>query len=655
MEKHNKLFKKWFLRFKNRELEQNFQLKRRSSSYTKFKKLNILISISYTTLFVILYLVGQFRDGYRDGQDGMKCKIRTEYRAMICIPAMVISIQIDTIFMKFKIIQWMRGMLSLLTFFVATTEMSVYKFADLNSQSVEFGQVTYLLMFAIYVGKEIIKYWERATLTYFLGLLYFFARHFLLGKSAIMQILILIPLLMAIMGFMYYNFELSERKLFYMHYQADKKEKEWSKLFGKMLVGLIIRDKRRKIKFCNKIAKRLVGMNNSCQEVNLGTETEILKSLLGELDGKWKSKELGADKIDHEITRRENETIYLEINKMTFDLDNEKCKVYILKDMTLAKRVQFDIIKNAEEKDIFFASMSHELRNPLNALLGSIDIFKKSESIDPEIIETAQTCGETLLNIIGNILDVSKIENQKLDISPSGGNIVECVTKVVLMMRGLAEKKGLYFKFKPEAGIPKYYFFDHTRLNQVLINLLGNAIKFTDKGGIKIHLNYFPQETDLDQELIGNNLDRLHMKIITTALLKPLFMVIYNIYIYIYIDVGNITEGVEDRNMMNIQEGQGTMRILNTMISTKFALIEERKSATGEEIHHIYEEVESNEESKMLNPESILSFVNQNGYIKIQIIDSGTGISKADVTKLFNPFSQAEKSRKLILYIYIYI
>ena len=645
MEKHTKVFKKWFLRFKNEELERNFQLKQRASSYNKFKKLNILLSISLISLFVILYLTGHFHDGYREGQDDVICKILNDYRALICLPAMLISIQIDTILMNFKIIQWMRGMLSLLTFFVATTEMSVYKFAELNSQSVEFGQVTYLLIFAIYVGKEIIKYWERATLTYFLGLMYFFARHFMLGKSPIGQILILIPLLMAIMGFMYYNFELSERKLFYMHYQADKKEKEWSKLFGKMLVGLIIRDKRRKIKFCNKIAKRLVGMNNSCQDVNLGTETEILKSLLGELDGKWKSKELGADKIDHEITRRENETIYLEINKMTFDLDNEKCKVYILKDMTLAKRVQFDIIKNAEEKDIFFASMSHELRNPLNALLESIDIFKKSESIDPEIIETAQTCGETLLNIIGNILDVSKIENQKLDISPSGGNLVECVTKVVLMMRGLAEKKGLYFKFKPEAGIPKYFFFDHTRLNQVLINLLGNAIKFTDKGGIKIHLNYFPQETILDQELMGSTLDRLHENNYNSFIETVVYGKRY-IYIYIYIDVGNITEGVEDRNMMNTQEGQGTIRKLNTMISTEFALIEERKSATGEEIHQIYEEVESNEESKMLEPESILSFVDQKGYIKIQIIDSGTGISKSDVTKLFNPFSQAEKSRK---------
>ena len=173
---------------------------------------------------------------------------------------------------------------------------------------------------------------------------------------------------------------------------------------------------------------------------------------------------------------------------------------------------------------------------------------------------------------------------------------------------------------------------------------MGNAIKFTDKGGIKIHLNYFPQETILDQELMGNTLDMLHENNYNSFIETVVYgkQYIY-IYIYIYIDVGNITEGVEDRNMMNTQEGQGTIIKLNTMISTELALIEERKSATGEEIHQIYEEVESNEESKML--ESIL-FVDQKGYIKIQIIDSGTGISKADVTKLFNPFSQAEKSRK---------
>ena len=311
------------------------------------------------------------------------------------------------------------------------------------------------------------------------------------------------------MIFLYYNFELSERKLFHLHYQADKKEKEWSKLFGKMLVGLIIRNKGRKIIYSNTIGKQLVG----CQEIAPSTDDEIIKNTLEEIDIKWKNKELGGDKIDHDIfSNRENKKRYLEINKMSFELNDEPCKVYIMKDMTLAKQVQLDMMKNAEEKDIFFASMSHELRNPLNALLGSIDIFKKSDyEFDQEIIQTAETCGESLLNIIGNILDVSKIENQKLEISPSGGNIVESVIKVVLMMRGLAEKKGLYLTFEPEPDIHKYYFFDHIRLNQVLINILGNAIKFTDKGGIQVHLNYYPQEEIQDENLRSATLEKIHI------------------------------------------------------------------------------------------------------------------------------------------------
>ena len=527
--KEKKLFKKYFLRFKNEELEEKYQNERRESSYMKFKRFNILISVSLSSMFVILYLVGQFRRGYRENQEDAACKLRTDYMVMLMLPIMVGSIQIDTIFMKLKILQWMRGTLTLLVFFIATTEISIDKFADMKSQSVEFGQITYLIMLTIYVGKEIIKYWERATITYLLGLLYFFARHLQLGKSVLAQVLIITPMHLLIMGFLYYNFELSERKLFYLHYMADKKEKEWSKLFGKMLVGLIIRNKRRKIIYSNKIGKQLVG----CQEITTSTENEIIKKALEEIDMKWKNKELGGEKIDHDIfSNRENKKRYLEINKMSFELNNERCKVYIMKDITLAKQVQLDMMKNAEEKDIFFASMSHELRNPLNALLGSIDIFKKSNyEFDQEIIQIAETCGESLLNIIGNILDVSKIENQKLEISPSGGNIVESVIKVVLMMRGLAEKKGLYLTFESESDIHKYYYFDHIRLNQVLINILGNAIKFTDKGGIQVHLNYYPQEEIEDENLRTVNLEKIHLDNYETFIEN----VAYGIYIYIYI------------------------------------------------------------------------------------------------------------------------
>ena len=122
------------------------------------------------------------------------------------------------------------------------------------------------------------------------------------------------------------------------------------------------------------------------------------------------------------------------------------------------------------------------------------------------------------------------------------------------------------------------------------------------------------------------------------------------IYIYIYIDVGNVTEGVEDRNMLRIPlDSPSTVDQLNMINSTRNYLIEERKANEEELAECTYEE-----EHKILEEESISTFNDQRGFIKIQIIDSGTGISQSDIGKLFNPFSQAGNSRKYI-YIYIYI
>ena len=657
-----KLFKKWFLRFKNQDLEAEFQSQRSKSSYNKFKRFNILVTSSHIVLLIILYFGGHLEGKeYRRNQEDSACKIRNEYRFLTVFPALIGVLQLDTILMKFKILQWMRGTLTLLTFFICTTEMSIHKFDNIKGMCIEFGQFTYLLMLTIYVGKEIIKYWERATITFILGVIYLYLRYINLDKAVYPQLILIVPILLLIMGFLYYNFEESERRLFYLMYEADKKEKEWSKLFNKMLVGLIIRNKQRKIKYTNRIAKQLIGEDVISNE--LGNRGEVLKNFIEEIDGKWKKRLRNADNIEHEIClSREGRIIYLEINKMSFELDNQKCRVYILKDMTLGKQVQIDMSKHAEEKDLFFASMSHDLRNPLNALLGSIDIFKISNyEYDQEIIETAQTCGETLLTIIGNILDVSKIENKKLDICPSGGNIVECVMKVALMMRSLAEKKSLFLKFKPELNMHKFYFFDHTRLTQVLINLIGNAIKFTDKGGIKIHLNWYPQQQLLTDDQISLNLEQIHQNDYQNFI-ETIVYGIYILYIYIYIfihiyiyiiDGGNITEGIEDRNIMNEQTAEPvTMQDLNSRFSTEI-IRPERKDENEEIMQQILEDnSEIEEECKILSKENILD---QRGFIKIQITDSGIGISSSEIEKLFNPFSQAENSRRYYIYIYIYL
>ena len=152
----------------------------------------------------------------------------------------------------------------------------------------------------------------------------------------------------------------------------------------------------------------------------------------------------------------------------------------------------------AKSKSVFFASVSHELRNPLNALLGSVELLASSENaseFDSEILNTAKICGETLLNLIGNVLDVSKIENDKLELYKSSNDLNDLIQKAWRMNKITGNHKGLFVKLGISPGIPDNLEFDSQKLMQVVINILGNAIKFTKTGGVFIKVQWIPLDS----------------------------------------------------------------------------------------------------------------------------------------------------------------
>lgn len=142
---------------------------------------------------------------------------------------------------------------------------------------------------------------------------------------------------------------------------------------------------------------------------------------------------------------------------------------------------------------MFTLGMSHELRNPLQALLGCLDLIGSSKGApDKKLLITANTCGETLLNLISNILDVSKIQAGKLDLSTTAENLISSIDKVVDMCKIKAKNRNLYIHFRADKDFPEYFEFDKSKLNQVLINIISNAIKFTMNGGIWIRVKWLP-------------------------------------------------------------------------------------------------------------------------------------------------------------------
>jgi signal transduction histidine kinase/DNA-binding NarL/FixJ family response regulator len=140
-------------------------------------------------------------------------------------------------------------------------------------------------------------------------------------------------------------------------------------------------------------------------------------------------------------------------------------------------------------KSKFLAHMSHELRTPLNGILGYAEILQRSENItkrEQHGIEIIHKCGSHLLTLINDILDISQIETNKMQLHPSDFHLPSFLQGIVEICRIQAEQKDLEFIYQAPENLPSGITTDKKRLRQVLINLVSNAIKFTDSGSVKL-------------------------------------------------------------------------------------------------------------------------------------------------------------------------
>jgi signal transduction histidine kinase/CheY-like chemotaxis protein len=141
--------------------------------------------------------------------------------------------------------------------------------------------------------------------------------------------------------------------------------------------------------------------------------------------------------------------------------------------------------KNAQMRMDFLANMSHEIRSPMNAILGLTHLLKTSENEREQRLNTIQYSAKSLLGVINDVLDMSKIDAGKLDLENITFSISQVVTELVNLFKVKADEKGITLAAEVDKNIP-YLSGDPMRINQVLTNLLGNAIKFTDKGSVTI-------------------------------------------------------------------------------------------------------------------------------------------------------------------------
>ncbi|WP_245189721.1 response regulator [Lunatimonas salinarum] len=146
--------------------------------------------------------------------------------------------------------------------------------------------------------------------------------------------------------------------------------------------------------------------------------------------------------------------------------------------------------KASVAKSEFLANMSHEIRTPLNGIIGFTDLLGKSEMSDSQkqYVNIVNQSANTLLNIINDILDFSKIEAGKLELDVSKADIYDLAGQATDVISYQAQNKGVEMLLNLSLDLPRYIFVDEIRLKQILINLLGNAVKFTEKGEIELKI-----------------------------------------------------------------------------------------------------------------------------------------------------------------------
>ncbi len=249
---------------------------------------------------------------------------------------------------------------------------------------------------------------------------------------------------------------------------------------------IVVRGIVKPIEYITQEARKMAGGNLDVSfesQKNLSYELDVLQDSLSEMIVQLKLSIIQKEKFSNTLERKIVErTKALEI--MTRQATDAKLKAEEASDV----------------KSLFLANMSHEIRTPMNAIIGMSELLTREELSERQrrYVGDILVSAKSLLGIINDILDVSKIESNKLELSPVNYNFLSLIENLSSMFMFTAANKGIGFETLLDDSIPEYLFGDDNRLKQVLVNLLGNAVKFTDRGGVTLKINCLESTLKID-------------------------------------------------------------------------------------------------------------------------------------------------------------
>jgi signal transduction histidine kinase len=268
--------------------------------------------------------------------------------------------------------------------------------------------------------------------------------------------------------------------------------------------ALVWTDRDGRIQWCNTAFENLI---NKPRIVVLGTslidllplthwnteDASEVHPVMRVIQGQLKATEYEFQQFEQQLV--------LEISGSCIELcGSDIAAILVLRNITVKKQIE-EALKQAKEaadvanraKSQFLANMSHELRTPLNIILGFTQLMPSSgylNSQQQEYLDAIARSGEHLLTLINDVLEMSKIEAGKTTLNESSFNLDNLLDSLQQMFQFKAELKRIQLIFETTTDIPQYIYTDESKLRQVLMNLLGNAIKFTQTGKVILRVKW---------------------------------------------------------------------------------------------------------------------------------------------------------------------
>ena len=228
---------------------------------------------------------------------------------------------------------------------------------------------------------------------------------------------------------------------------------------------------------------------------------------------KYIAEEIADGNLDNEIIVDSNNEIGqlgVALNKMIKSLQNEQAlqkeieyrrqiEEQLILSRETAEKYAKEAFEAAKVKSNFLANMSHEIRTPMNGIIGMAELLYDTKLTDEQLDFVKVICesGDSLLTIINDILDFSKIESGKLELEKCNIQLLEQVENTLEMFKKKANEKNIELLHYIEADVPAYVIGDSVRIKQILINLIGNALKFTEKGEVFVSVKKTKQTRDI--------------------------------------------------------------------------------------------------------------------------------------------------------------